>query len=159
MIKSCTDTLKKIGITAWCLLVSAPLCHAELPSLAEAREAGRANSALLSSRKEVPTGAPIANLGDFKKHIAPILKKTFVECHGPNKAKGKFRIDSLDPNLMEGGDVDWWLEVLDVLSNGEMPPEDADVHPAEEDLGKVTECLSEEIDKASTARRNEGGHS
>ena len=159
MIKSCTDTLKKIGITAWCLLTSASMCRAELSSLAEAREAGRANSTLLSSRKEVPTGAPTANLGDFKKHIAPILKKTCVECHGPKKAKGKFRIDTLDPNLMEGGDVDWWLEVLDVLSNGEMPPEDADVHLADEDLGNVTEWLSGEIDKASTARRNEGGHS
>ncbi|MCH1420514.1 MAG: hypothetical protein L7W40_09450, partial [Akkermansiaceae bacterium] len=104
-------------------------------------------------------GKPSANLADFKKHISPILTKTCVQCHGPKKAKGKFRIDSLDPNLIEGGDIDWWLEVLDALSNDEMPPEDAEVKLTGRETSKVTEWLSSEIQKASTERRNKGEHS
>ena len=156
------------GITAWFLFVSTSLGHAGtpspasgLPSLEQAREIGRKHSTLLASRGAFSKtiGAPAANLAGFEKSIAPILNKTCLECHGPKKAKGKFRIDTLDPNLIEGGDVDWWLEVLDAVSNGEMPPEDADVQTTDGELAKVTEWLNSEIQKASTQRRNEGGHS
>ncbi|MDA7881407.1 DUF1592 domain-containing protein [Akkermansiaceae bacterium] len=132
-----------------------------MPPLAEAREVGRAKSAFLSAgQKTLQTEQALAaGLAEFQQEIAPVLKKSCVECHGPEKAKAKFRVDTLDPDLVKGGDVDWWLEVLDVLSNGEMPPEDADVHLSKEDLGKVVEWLNGQIQKASTARRNEGGHS
>lgn len=152
----------RIGILAWCHCTLAPFGYAaERTTLAEAREVGRSNSALLAQGESSPeiAGAPTANLADFKKHISPILTKTCVECHGPEKMKGKFRIDTLDPNLIEGGDVNWWLEVLDVVSNGEMPPEDADVQLADGDLGRITGWLSSEIQKASTERRNKGDHS
>lgn len=155
-------------LAAGCLVSSTSLgCGVEiassagLPPLSDAREIGRANSAILSSKQVASNanGAPSANLADFKKHVAPVLNKTCIECHGPKKAKGKFRIDTLDPNLIEGGDVDWWLEVLDAMSNGEMPPEDADVQLSDDDLGKVTEWLGAEVQKASTEQRNRGDHS
>lgn len=131
----------------------------ELPPLEKAREVGRLKSAFLADASPEQEVAPTSGLADFKTHIAPLLQKTCVECHGPEKAKAKFRVDTLDPDFLKGGDVDWWLEVLDVLSNGEMPPEDADVQLSEEELSKIVEWLNDEIQKASTARRNEGGHS
>lgn len=82
-----------------------------------------------------------------------------MACHGPKKSKGKFRIDTLDPDLMNGDDVDWWLEVLDVLSNGEMPPDDAKVELADTDLRKIIEWLGPEIQKASTGLLREKSHS
>lgn len=167
MSKISTIVFKRLVI-ALSVILSSAICRAEklsssseLPPLSEAREAGRAKSAMLASREESTTsaGAPTANIVVFKKHISPILTRTCVECHGPKKAKGKFRIDTLDPNLLEGGDVDWWLEVLDVLSNGEMPPEDSKVHLNDDDLGQVIEWLGAEIQKASKERRKERGHS
>ena len=158
----------QLGRTVFCLLASTIFCKAQKsspsgnpPSLEETRTIGRANSALLAKKQAITAanGKPSANLADFKKHISPILTKTCVQCHGPKKAKGKFRIDSLDPNLIEGGDIDWWLEVLDALSNDEMPPEDAEVKLTGRETSKVTEWLSSEIQKASTERRNKGEHS
>ncbi len=158
----------QFGRTVFCLLASTVFCNAQKsspsgnpPSLEETRTIGRANSALLAKKQAITAanGKPSANLADFKKHISPILTKTCVQCHGPKKAKGKFRIDTLDPNLIEGGDIDWWLEVLDALSNDEMPPEDAEVKLTGRETSKVTEWLSSEIQKASTERRHEGGHS
>jgi len=158
----------QFGRTVFCLLASTIFCNAQKsspsgnpPSLEETRTIGRANSALLAKKQAITAanGKPSANLADFKKHISPILTKTCVQCHGPKKAKGKFRIDSLDPNLIEGGDIDWWLEVLDALSNDEMPPEDAEVKLTGRETSKVTEWLSSEIQKASTERRNKGEHS
>ena len=73
---------------------------------------------------------PKANLENFRKTIGPVLQRVCVGCHGPEKQKGKFRVDTLDPNLLKGKDVNWWLEVFDVIGNGEMPPEDANVQLA-----------------------------
>src|SRR5213082_2154623 len=39
----------------------------------------------------------------FSKDLAPILAKKCVACHGPEKSKGHFRLDSFDW-LMKGGE-------------------------------------------------------
>ena len=101
---------------------------------------------------------PKANLEDFRKTIGPVLKAACVGCHGQDKQKAKFRVDTLDPDLLKGKDVSWWLEVQGVLTNGEMPPPDSDVKLADADRVKVIDWLAVEIRAASEARRAEGGH-
>ena len=64
----------------------------------------------------------------------------------------------LDPDLLLGDDVKWWLEVLSVLSNGEMPPAD-EARLEDKDRSQVIEWLSSEIQVASAVRRAEQGHS
>ena len=102
---------------------------------------------------------PKANLDSFRKEIGPVLKAACVGCHGPEKQKAKFRVDTLDPDLLQGKDVSWWLEVQGVLTNGEMPPPDSDVKLADADRVKVIDWLAGEIRAASEVRRAEGGHS
>src|SRR6266487_4963945 len=41
---------------------------------------------------------------DFARDIQPILKKSCVECHGPEKPKGKLRLDTKDGALKGGKD-------------------------------------------------------
>lgn len=101
---------------------------------------------------------PEANLAPFRQHVLPILAKACVGCHGPDAQEGNIRIDTLDPDLLRGQDVNWWLEVQAVLSNGEMPPPDAD-ELKDEDRRRVVEWLSNEIQVASTFRRASGQHS
>ena len=101
---------------------------------------------------------PQANLEQFRKEVEPVLKRACVECHGPKKQKAKFRVDTLDPDLLKGKDVSWWLEVFDVTSNGEMPPEDAKVQLADVEKAQIVNWLSGEIQLASKVRRSEQGH-
>ncbi|MFT6863992.1 MAG: hypothetical protein ACJAVK_002554 [Akkermansiaceae bacterium] len=102
---------------------------------------------------------PKANLLDFKEFIAPIFAKSCVNCHGPKKSKGNFRVDKLDPNLLTGADIDQWVEVYEVLSNSEMPPDDEpDFHLVDEDRARIVDWLGSEMTKASQVRRNEGVH-
>ena len=103
--------------------------------------------------------APKANLGAFRKEIEPLLKAACTGCHGPKKQKAKFRVDTLNPDLLKGKDVSWWLEVQGVLTNGEMPPPDSDVKLSDADRVKLIDWLAGEIRAASEARRAEGGHS
>lgn len=136
---------------------------APLPTLEQARAAGADQSKYTAQLEHADvSSAPETDLVAFQTEIQPILEATCYKCHGEKKQKGDFRIDTLDPNLVHGEDVSWWLEVVDVLSNGEMPPEDEDEDEeamAGEDRGKVVDWLSSEIQLASQVRRSEGGHS
>lgn len=71
-----------------------------------------------------PVGAadpvPTANPNDFQKVVAPLFAQSCVHCHGPRQSKGGLRVDGLDPNLLTGRDLDRWVEIYDVLSQGEM---------------------------------------
>jgi cytochrome c553 len=131
------------------------------PSFAELKAAGPARSSLLRPEAERVTGeAPEPDLQTFQRDIAPILATACVRCHGPEQQKGEVRIDTLDPDLFVGDDVDRWLDVLSVLTNGEMPPADEDAAPlADAERGKVIEWLAAESHTASAARRAGKEHS
>ena len=101
---------------------------------------------------------PKAKLAAFRTRVEPVLKRVCFGCHGPEKQKGKLRIDALDPDLLKGKDVSWWLEVFDVISNGEMPPEDAKVQLTDAEKARIVDWLSGEILVASQVQRSEQGH-
>ncbi|HAE12501.1 MAG TPA: hypothetical protein DCG39_12755, partial [Opitutae bacterium] len=135
-------------------------------TLAEAKDAGRANSALLSAHEVggskdgfLPEKSVQANLSVFHSSIRPALEQSCLPCHGPKKQKGKFRIDTLNPDLLKGGDKNWWLEVMDVLSNGEMPPDDAQVELSDENRSDTIAWLALELQRASRIARIEKGGS
>ena len=101
---------------------------------------------------------PEARLAAFHGEMEPVLKRVCVGCHGPDKQKGKFRLDTLDPDLVTGNDTSWWLEVFDVISNGEMPPEDADEPLLDIEKSQLVDWLAGELQRASQVRRSEQGH-
>ena len=128
-------------------------------TLAELKARGAKRSSYRKQQaRVVETAVPQANLMGFRRDVEPILKRTCVSCHGPEKQEGNIRLDTLDPDLFGGDDVNWWIEVFAVLSNGEMPPADADAL-AEKERGQVIEWLSAELQVASAVRRLEHGHS
>ena len=147
-------------ILALIFCCSQPLSAAEELSLEAVKNKAATQSKYLS-KKEVVTsdGIPKADLAGFHQTIQPILEKSCVQCHGEKKQKADFRIDTLDPDLVNGKDADWWLEVIEVMSNSEMPPEDEDVDMTEEDRGKVVDWLSSQVLMASQVKRGQGDHS
>ena len=128
-------------------------------TLDELKAAGAERSSYLQQQyRPARIRTPRANLAVFRKEIAPILAKACLACHGPETQEGNIRIDTLNPDLVQGEDVSWWLEVMAVLNNGEMPPADAD-ELADSDRSRLVEWLSSEIQVASAVRRAEEGHS
>ncbi|MBD3676330.1 MAG: DUF1592 domain-containing protein, partial [Planctomycetaceae bacterium] len=142
------------------LILLASLLRAELPrtSLEEAREVGREKSSFLNASAVPSSEVPTQQLDLFQQEIAPVLKNSCVGCHGEVLQEGEFRVDTLDPDLVNGEDVNWWLEVSRVLTNGEMPPAD-EGELAAEDRAKIINWLANEIQIASQIRRSEEGHS
>ncbi|NQV26117.1 MAG: DUF1592 domain-containing protein [Rhodopirellula sp.] len=129
------------------------------PSFEEVKVTGAKGSKFLQPLPHsVDAEVPRADLNGFEQTIEPILRRSCVKCHGAKTKEGNIRIDTLDPNLLQGNDVDWWLEVLAVLSNGEMPPPD-EVELSDADRSAVVAWLSRELQLASSVRRATGGHS
>ncbi|MBI2805582.1 MAG: DUF1592 domain-containing protein [Planctomycetes bacterium] len=88
--------------------------------------------------------------------VAPLFKKHCYGCHGSETAKGKLRIDKLDPDLVKGKDGDPWREVHDRLNFGDMPPAKAPVLK-KEDRDLMTAWLAQERRRAAIAK-NQATH-
>jgi mono/diheme cytochrome c family protein len=119
---------------------------------------GKARSSYRGDARPATTDAPRGpDLESFERRVRPILERSCFGCHGPKKQKGDLRLDTLDPDLFGGEDVDWWLDVLAAVSNSEMPPEDEDPL-TDADQARVVEWLSNESQRASKARRASSEH-
>lgn len=71
-----------------------------------------------------PPPPPINTTGDsFAEVVQPILQTYCYKCHAIEEPKGEFRLDQLDPDIAGGPDAEHWVWVLDMLSAGDMPPE------------------------------------
>ena len=132
-------------------------------ALETAKEQGRNRSRFLKETKDAATAtdaAPKVNVAFFHESVGPLLKKSCLACHGPEKSEGRLRIDQLNPDLLTGPDVERWREVYNALSKSEMPPEDEpDYALADADRGKIVDWLSGELNTASLIRRNSKEHS
>ena len=132
-------------------------------TLETAREQGRVKSRFLKETKaatNVTDAIQKANLSYFQESVGPILMKSCLACHGPEKSEGRLRVDQLNPDLLAGPDVERWREVYNALSNSEMPPEDeTDYKLADADRGNIVDWLSGELNKASLIRRDSKVHS
>jgi len=83
---------------------------ADLPTLKELKAAGARHTKFKQrTTSSNPGKVPQPALDLFREEVEPLLKTHCVGCHGPEKAKAHLRIDTLDPNLLAGKDVDWWL--------------------------------------------------
>ncbi|MFZ9090988.1 MAG: DUF1587 domain-containing protein, partial [Planctomycetaceae bacterium] len=130
-----------------------------LEQLAAARARGRQNSLYLQQQSvPVADAKPEIQLQRFAEHIGPLLQQYCVDCHGPDLTEGNIRIDTLDPDLLNGTDTDWWLEIFAVLGKGEMPPAD-EVQMPDSARSQIVGWLSQELQTASTLRRQQSGHS
>ncbi len=75
---------------------------------------------------------------DFARDIQPILRKSCVECHGPEKAKGKLRLDSKEAAFKPGKDgaviVSGKADASDLYRRITLPAGNDDVMPNKGDL-------------------------
>lgn len=83
--------------------------------------------------------------------LKPIIDKYCIDCHGPEKQKGKLRLDDLtDLNAKT------WFDVYEQINEGEMPPEDETQLPAADKkfvIQSVLDHLKTHQEKSETALR------
>jgi mono/diheme cytochrome c family protein len=88
--------------------------------------------------------------------IRPVLTKQCLECHGPEKTKGKFRVDQLDFTLAAKGAEDRWLAVKEQVTSGAMPPK-GKPRLAKTDIDAISTWIDAKIASVEIARRSTQG--
>ena len=78
-----------------------------------------------------------------------------IDCHGPKKQKGDFRVDELKVSAT-ATDAENWQLVLDNLHLGEMPPEKAK-QPKPAEVEPVTAWIQSELSRAASVLKGTGG--
>jgi len=74
-----------------------------------------------------------------------------ISCHGAASAKADFRIDKLSAKVgIE--DTPQWLEVMERISSGEMPPKEQKKRPSAEESARIVEWLSARMKEGEAVR-------
>ena len=81
----------------------------------------------------------------FDNKVRPFLKEYCVSCHGPDKAKGKIRLDGIGSSMAVEKDARLWIRVLEALEFGEMPSDKATKFPTKEEARLVESWISSSL--------------
>jgi mono/diheme cytochrome c family protein len=90
---------------------------------------------------------------DFAKVVQPFIKEHCTSCHGPEKQKGKLRLDTLANNFADPAIAAKWKEVVNSVGGHEMPPEE-EKQPSPEAAARFAEWLEQELARAEIAKRS-----
>ena len=87
--------------------------------------------------------------------VSGFMQTYCIDCHGPKKQKGDFRVDELKISAT-AADAENWQLVLDNLHLGEMPPEKAK-QPKPTEVEPVTAWIQSELTRAANVLNGVGG--
>lgn len=91
------------------------------------------------------------------QQIDDYLKNYCVACHGPQQQKGDLRLDGLSRDFTQGRAASVWVEVMDRLNLGEMPPEDAKQQPTAAESARITRWVAAKVAEAESQANSTGG--
>ncbi|MEW4564563.1 DUF1592 domain-containing protein [Bremerella sp. JC770] len=80
----------------------------------------------------------------FAKKIQPFLKTYCVDCHGEETQEADLRLDKLTSDFTKSTSASAWIEVMDKMNLGEMPPEGSPM-PGTTELADVTHWIASEL--------------
>jgi len=92
----------------------------------------------------------------FEEQVQPFFQLHCIKCHGPEKAEAKLRLDTLGVEFINRPAADHWVEILDRMNLGEMPPE-GEPRPAAAQLTAVTDWITSELQQARKQAQSTGG--
>ncbi len=98
-----------------------------------------------------PAWSQAPEVRDIEKVVLPFLAKHCVGCHGVDVQKGDFRVDNLSQQVGTEN-TPQWLEIMERINSGEMPPEDAKVRPTTDESAKIIEWIAMRMKEGESAR-------
>ena len=85
-----------------------------------------------------------------------LLKSHCLKCHGPEIQEGDLQLDTLKRDFTDSQIAAKWIEVMDNLNLGEMPPK-GEPQPSPELVAKVTDWIAGELRRAAALAKGTGG--
>ncbi|WP_196782383.1 DUF1592 domain-containing protein [Bremerella volcania] len=103
--------------------------------------------------QSTPSSAPNQH---FLQKIRPFLKAYCYDCHGAETQEADLRLDTLEEDFTQSSSASTWIEVMDKMNLGEMPPEDSP-SPTTAELAAVTHWIAAELRQAQRDSLGNGG--
>ena len=94
----------------------------------------------------------VAHTGEgvtFSQHVKPFISDYCLECHNPQKAKGDLTLDKLTGDFSKPGERTIFLDMLNQLDLGDMPPEKAK-KPTAHQMATVMAWLRSELKRTKS---------
>ncbi|MGB8170070.1 MAG: DUF1592 domain-containing protein [Chthoniobacteraceae bacterium] len=92
-----------------------------------------------------------AESGVLEPKVQAYLEEHCIDCHGDDKPKGEFRIDTLSPKVGYEN-TPQWLEIMERINSGEMPPKKVKVRPTAEESARTVEWIASRMKEGEAAR-------
>lgn len=102
--------------------------------------------ALLLTPSLLLAAVPSADVEGFRRDVAPFLERHCTECHGALGAEAGLRLDAINPDVLQGDQLEQWRLVREQLTFGEMPPA-GQPRPSESELKKALAWMTHELRK------------
>ncbi|WP_233903125.1 DUF1592 domain-containing protein [Stieleria maiorica] len=83
--------------------------------------------------------------------VESFIETHCITCHDEDAANGDFRVDNLSPKV-GFEDTPQWVEVMERIQSGEMPPEDASPQPTADQRAEIIEWIAARIKEGESAR-------
>lgn len=96
-------------------------------------------------------GSAVAAEPALDAKVKAFLDAHCLSCHGPKVAKSEFRVDTLSPKV-GFENTPQWLEIMERVTSGQMPPKSVKNRPTAEESTRVVEWLSTRMKEGETAR-------
>jgi hypothetical protein len=95
------------------------------------------------------SGLVSSAFGDaFKDRVKPFLTTYCTSCHGPEKQKGKIRVDHLTASMSDGKEAELWARMLEAIEFGEMPSDKAEKFPTKAEARLVQDWIVQTLHQA-----------
>jgi hypothetical protein len=81
----------------------------------------------------------------FDQVLKPFLKQNCIRCHGEKKQKGKLALHEVPLDFTKAQTSELWLEMLEQLTAGDMPPPDEDRQPSVSERNAAIEWIDRQL--------------
>ncbi len=112
--------------------------------------------ALVATRGGTANDAATENDSIWADVVRPFLKQHCERCHGAERHEGNLRLDELTPDFETSRTAGVWIEVMDNLNLGEMPPE-GEPRPDSKSHARVVAWIASELRAAQQRAISSGG--
>jgi mono/diheme cytochrome c family protein len=100
--------------------------------------------------------AKIPDAKTFDLQVRPFLARHCQGCHGGEKPKGKFRVETLTADFADEANRERWRTVVKRVRAGEMPPKEKP-RPPDDEVRTLSDWVGSQADSAEAGRHGAQG--
>jgi mono/diheme cytochrome c family protein len=110
-----------------------------------------AAEAHLAAAEATTSGSPEA-AREFAAVVRPFIDAHCTACHGEKKQKGDLRLDTLAGDFANASIAGHWMEVMERINSGDMPPK-KEPRPKPEEISRVSDQITAQLSEADAAHQ------